>query len=315
MTEDIYTLRQAQPMLLVDGQPFDSSEYIFELKLDGIRCLAYLDEQTELRNKRNKNVTVIYPELSDIHKQVGRKCILDGEIIVAINGVPDFFEIQRRSLMTDAFKIELLSKSKPVSFVVYDIIYLDNQEVIEKPLMQRKEMLTEIVRENNRIAISRYIEEKGIEFYQLAAKQNLEGIVAKKKKSLYYYGKRSKDWVKFKKMIEEDFVICGYIKDDDGGSIKSVILGAYKDKQLIYQGHVALGISKEDAKIIINYARNHSTFQPFSEKMDEEGAIWMKPDLVCAVKYMMRTHTFGLRQPVYKGLRDDKDPTECQLGV
>ncbi len=312
MKKDIFILRKAKPMLLVDGEAFDSKDYIYELKLDGIRCLAYLDDETELMNKRNKNVTFIYPELNCLHKQVNKKCILDGELIVAINGEPDFFEIQRRSLMTDAFKIELLSKSKPVSFVTYDIIYVDDIEIIDKPLIERKKILKDVVIENESIAVSRYIEEKGIDFYNIAASKNLEGIVAKKKSSLYYYGKRSKDWIKFKNMIDEDFVVCGYLEDKNTEGIKSIVLGSYQKKELIYQGHVALGISKQDEQIILEYANTHPSPNPFGDKI-KENVIWMKSKLVCTVKYMMRTHSNSLRQPVFKGLRDDKEPYECQL--
>ncbi|QVK17324.1 ATP-dependent DNA ligase [Mycoplasmatota bacterium] len=313
MTDNVFDCRLARPMLLTDGEPFDSIDYIYELKLDGIRCLAYLNDKTDIRNKRNKNVTSLYPELIDIHKQVSKRCILDGELIVVVNGVPDFFDIQRRSLMTNAFKIELASKSKPVHFVVYDIIYFEDHEIIEKPLIERKKLLKEVVQENEKIVISRFIEEKGIDFYHLVEKQNLEGIVAKKKTSLYYYGKRSTDWVKVKKMFDEDFVICGYVKDENTGGIKSVVLGAYRGDNLIYQGHVALGISKEDAKIILKFAIKNPSNCPFEMDKSKQNEIWIKPELVCIVKYMMRTHTNSLRQPVFKGLRDDKASIECQV--
>ncbi len=312
MTEDVFLLRNASPMLLVEGDAFDSSDFIYELKLDGIRCLAYIDiNKTELRNKRNKDVTAIYPELSRMYEQVSGKCILDGELIVAIDGVPDFYEVQRRSLMTNTFKIERSSQVKPVSFVCYDIIYLNNELLIDKPLLERKKILTDtIMKENKTLAISRYIEEKGIDFFNLAVQKKLEGVVAKKKNSYYYFGKRSKDWIKFKSMLDDDFVICGYVLDELG-NVKSLVIGAYQNTLLIYQGHVSLGISKDDLKYILEFASTHEIDNPF-DAVDKK-TIWIKPQLVCTVKYMMRTHTFGLRQPVFKGLRDDKEPILCQI--
>ena len=122
---DLFEQKNISPMLLKEiRKPFDDDNYIFELKLDGIRCIAYLTEnQTILANKRNKNITLIYPELSDIHKQANAKCILDGEIVVTgKNGFPDFFALQRRSLLNDKFKIEMASKENPVNFVAYDIL-------------------------------------------------------------------------------------------------------------------------------------------------------------------------------------------------
>lgn len=310
MTDDIFSLKNIAPMLFVEGEPFDSKDYIYELKLDGIRCLAYLDESgTELRNKRNKSVTNIYPELKNIHKQVKTRCILDGELIVTIDGKPNFFEVARRSLMTNDFKIKHLSKSKPVNFVCFDCIYSDGSQITEKPLIERKKILKKIVNENKFIAISRYIHEEGIAFYRLAVSQNLEGVVAKKINSYYYFGKRTKDWLKFKKMFDEDFVICGFVPEDN--EIKSLVLGIYKCNEFIYQGHVALGISKEDQKIILDYAEKHRINCPFSKELDEEDTVWIENKLVGTVKYMMRTPNNNLRQPVFKGLRDDKSYKEC----
>jgi ATP-dependent DNA ligase len=304
MNFDVFDARKASPMLLVEGSPFNSPNYLFELKLDGIRCLAYLGKKTELRNKRNKDVTETYPELKGLNQQVNCRCILDGELIVTENGIPNFFEIQRRSLMTDRFKIKL---ARPVNFVAYDILYRNQSELINLPLMKRKSILNDTVKENNSIAISRYIEEKGIDFYQLVASKNLEGVVAKKNTSFYYYGKRSKDWIKFKKMTDNDFIICGY---SGSGRIKSLVLGAYLANELVYQGHVALGIPQNEAKIIIEYAHLHPCRNPFKES-DDNSIKWMKLALVCTVKYMMRTPAGLLRQPVYKGLRFDKTISEC----
>ncbi|HEY8365447.1 MAG TPA: ATP-dependent DNA ligase [Haloplasmataceae bacterium] len=313
MSNDVFIKRLASPMLLVEGEPFDSKDFIYELKLDGIRCLAYLDDYTELRNKRNKDVTFIYPELKRLYKQVNKRCILDGELIITVNGVPDFFEIQRRSLMTNPYKISIASKSKPVSFVCYDILYYDDKEVNTLPLEERKDLLSKNVIENETLAISRFIEEKGIAFYQLAVKKNLEGVVAKRKTSLYYYGKRSKEWIKFKWMYDDDFIICGYVRDEKTNGIKSLVLGAYIDKQLVYQGHVSLGIPKQEEKIIIDFVNSHLSTCPFSENHYEQ-VIWCEPHLVCTIKYMMKTPHNTLRQPVYKGLRTDKTPIDCQNG-
>jgi len=203
MSEDLFDFRNASPMLLTESDPFDSLDHIFELKLDGIRALAYLDSsKTEIRNKRNKILNDTYPELKQLHLQVKKRCIIDGELVVIINGKPDFFEVQRRSLMTSQFKIDYLAKQRPVRFVAYDILYLDNESLIQKPLMKRKDLLDEVLTENESLVISRFIYEKGIDYFNLVAAQDLEGVVAKKKDSIYQMGKRSKYWVKFKKMYE-----------------------------------------------------------------------------------------------------------------
>jgi len=307
---DIFGSKNIKPMLIGEMQEaFDSPDYIYELKLDGLRCLAYLDKgSTDLRNKRNIKMQVKVPELSEIHKRVKCRCILDGELIVIKDGKPDFFEIQRRSLMTNTFKIQLASSKLPASFTAFDILYYDDHEVKDLPLMQRKKLLEKVIKENERIAISRYIEERGVDFYKLAKQNQLEGIVAKKKDSKYYFDKRTKDWIKIKNLQDDDFVVCGYIFKDN--STISIVLGQYSSKQLVYKGHVTLGISTADFQLINSITRIST--HPFNDLPSaNDNAVWIEPSLVCTVKYMMKTTNDSLRQPVFKGLRDDKIPKDC----
>lgn len=313
---DIFGSKNIKPMLIGEMQDaFDSPDYIYELKLDGDRCIAYLDkDSTDLRNKRNLKMLGKVPELSKINEQVKQRCILDGELIIVKDGKPDFFEIQRRVLTSNTFKIELASSKLPASYAAFDILYYEDHEVIDLPLMQRKKLLEKTIKENERIAISRYIEERGIEFYKLAEENQLEGIVAKRKDSKYYLDKRTKDWIKIKNLLDDDFVVCGYITKDKG--IASIVLGQYdrKDnKELIYKGHVTLGISTADFKIIKSVPE--VSIEPFNDlPSGNDKAVWIELSLVCTVKYMMKTSNGSLRQPIFKGLRDDKEPEDCIMG-
>ena len=153
-----------------EEEPFDSKEYIFELKLDGERCIAYLDkDKTILKNKRNILMLPKVPELSEIHKNVNVRCILDGELAVIKDGKPDFFEIQKRSLMSNPIKIEMASKKYPACFTAFDILYYEDKQVTKLTLTERKELLKKAVKsENEKFAVSRYIEKNGIAFYELA---------------------------------------------------------------------------------------------------------------------------------------------------
>ena len=289
-------------------QAFDSDDYIFELKLDGIRCLAYLwDNGIELRNKRNKRLNPIYPELKDIYKQVRGKCLLDGELVILNEGKPDFFELQRRSLMTNPVKIDFAARKSPICFVAFDILYLDDEQITSLPLMDRKDRLAKTVDDSPSLAVSRYIETNGAALYDAAAGQGLEGVVAKKRDSKYYCGKKTKDWIKIKALLDGDFIVCGYYLK--AGKIASIILGAYGEGGIIYQSHVAMGVSRQDFDIMAKAAKtDKSTYQGFP---DFDGAVWISPRLVCRVEFMERTPGGGLRQPVFRGLRDDKLPEEC----
>jgi len=299
-------------MLIAHNQAaFDSTDYIYELKLDGIRCLAYLwDDGMELRNKRNKRLNPIYPELSGINKQAKKRCILDGELVVLKNGIPDFFEMQKRSLMSNQMKIKLAAQKLPVCFTAFDILYVDQKPVTDLQLLERKALLTKTINESERLAVSRYIEDDGKAFYKAAAQMGLEGIVAKRKDSKYYFGKRTNDWIKMKALIDEDFIVCGYFLKAE--NIASVILGLYDNKSIVYQGHVVMGVSRHDFKKMQMVQKVDKDYYPAFSDFDD--AVWLAPKLVCTVQYMDRTPSGGLRQPVFKGVRDDKNPEECILG-
>lgn len=306
---DIFDQKYIHPMLIADQQkPFDNPNYIYELKLDGERVLVYLDKNsTVLQNKRGVILNARYPELCELHKAAKVKCILDGELIVMVDGKPKFSEIQRRSLLSNRMRINLASKKHPASFTAYDILYSKDEPVMDRPLMERKKLLEETFRENETLSVSRYIEKNGVALYDLAAQQGLEGVVAKRKDSLYYPGKRTKDWIKFKNLLDEDFIICGYIQKPN--NVVSIILGQYdKVGKLIYKGHVTLGVSRMDFVKIASLPQG----QIYFPAQANVGAVWVVPELVCTVKYMEKTTKGGLRQPVFKGLRDDKEPNECQ---
>lgn len=308
---DLFTAKTIMPMLIgEDGAPFDSDDYIYELKLDGERCIAYLDpaEGTELRNKRNMQMLSKVPELSDLHKHINARCILDGELAIIKDGKPDFFLIQRRSLTSNPIKIELAARQNPACFTAFDVLYFVDHATNLLPLMERKEILKSVVTsESDRFAVSRYIPRQGVAFFNLASEQGLEGIVAKRTDSKYYFDRRTKDWVKIKNMIDEDFVICGYIRKEN--NMTSLILGQYDNGKLTYQGHVTLGVGGESFRRIMRLPVKKQA--PFPVPAGNEEAVWVEMSLVCVVKYMMRTEGGGMRQPVFKGLREDKLPREC----
>lgn len=301
---DLFEEKNISPMLLYEKAPFDDENCIYELKLDGIRCIAYIDSYSVvLQNKRHKDVTDIYPELAPMHGCVKNRVILDGELVFLKDGKPDFYRLQRRSLMTDKFKIELASKKDPVQFAAFDILYCDGRDLTGKPLMHRKSILEKEVTEGNGLSVSRYIEKSGIAFFELAKQQELEGIVAKRKDSLYHIGKRTHDWEKIKVMQDEDLLVCGYQPDGDG-NIKDLILGYYDENDtLCCRGKVYLGVSRSDKEKIAEFAKSHTVEKPWFDKY--RGAVWLEPELVGTAHFMRETENGGMRQPVWKGLRAD----------
>lgn len=307
---DIFDEKNISPMLISEMQdPFDSEDYIYEIKWDGIRCVSYLDESTtDMRNKRNKLMIPIFPELEDLYKQVKVKCILDHELLVLKNGVPDFYEVQKRALMTNPFKIKLSSEKYPASIIAYDILYYKDKDITDLPITERKKYLQDVVIENKLISVSMYIENNGIMLFNLVKDKGLEGIVAKRKNSLYWQGKKSKDWIKCKVMSTEDCIICGYIPK--ANNTTSLVLGQYDADTLIYRGHVTLGAS---LRILNQHKYKVIDYSPFGYVPEgNNDAVWLAPELVCIVE-SMPTEKDSFRQPVFKGIRDDKTALECKV--
>lgn len=299
---DIYADKSLSPMLIKEAAvPFNSSEYIYELKLGGIRCLAYLNEtSTDIRSQNNNQLITRFPELANIHAQVKGKCILDGELIVLKNGVPDLAEVQRRSLISDSQKFISSSGRYPASFVAYDILYINNKLITNQPLLNRKKLLEETVNETVNLAISRYVSEIGIELYQLAKRQNLEGVIAKAKTSKYYPEKQTTEWINFNFRSDKDFAVCGYFYNQRG--VLCLVLGQYRGEDLIYKGQVSTGLRID---ITGEYHCIKSPQSPFYlTPSGNEDIVWLQPTLVCVVQYKPKEKGL-LRQPaVFQGIRD-----------
>lgn len=306
---DLFDSKNVSPMLISEMKaPFDSPDHIYEIKWDGIRCISFLSDKTDMRNKRNKLMIPLFPELENLYKQVKVKCILDHELLVLRNGVPDFYEVQKRALMSNQFKIKLAASKYPASIIAYDILYYKDKDITMLPLMERKKYLNDAIIENHLISVSRYVENNGIMLFNLVKEKGLEGIVAKRKDSLYWPGNRSKDWIKCKIMASDDCVICGYIPKEN--NMTSLILGQYDDDLLVYKGHVTLGVS---LRILNEHKYQIIDYSPFGYvPKGNENAVWLAPELVCIVE-SMPTEKDSFRQPVFKGIRDDKSAIECRI--
>lgn len=311
---DIFDIKGIEPMLIREQvEPFSDSRWLYELKLDGLRCIAYFDGvSVDLRNKRSMVLLPRFPELCNISERVKAKCILDGELLIlSRQGKPDFSELQRRTVLSDRFKIQQSMMSFPASYVAYDILYYKDKEIIELPLIERKKLLSDTVSENSSLAISRYVFERGIDLYQLAEQQELEGVVAKRSDSRYYYGKRSNDWKKFKRVAEENLVVVGFVRKRP---MNVLILGKYENGNLVYRGSVSFGVN---LRFMDEYNCRIVTCSPFTGKEGnstggESGIQWIEPLLVCRVSYMPNIKD-SLRQPVFKGIRNDISVDDLKL--
>ena len=315
-----------KPMLAFPAEPFDSKEWIYEVKFDGTRTIAYIDcdkKKVKFLNRRLNYFEFRYPELHSIWKNCDcEKIILDGEICVFEKGKPNFYKLAEREHVDQKVRIEILSREMPATFIVFDILHLNGKDLIDLPLIERKEILKEKVSEGNNLLLSVFVKEKGKKLFEEVKKQGLEGIMAKKINSIYEIGKRSKNWLKIKSLKTIDAIIIGYTTGiGKREEIGSLILGIYYDNKINYLGKVGTGFSEEELNKILEKLEKIKVEKCYLENFDEREldlpekrkAIWVKPKYVCEVKFLELTEDKRLRAPVFVRMREDKLPEECEL--
>ena len=295
---------------------FDSPNHLFELKWDGIRALALIDgNELKLFNRTSKDITAHFPELFELPKQVtGQRVILDGELVCLDTlGHPSFVRLQQRLQKTG----NRVSKSNRVHFVAFDVLHINGSSVMRKPLFERKNLLHQALAPSDIAQACEFIENDGEAFFHATCELGLEGIVAKEKSSLYFPGRRSRNWLKVKRVRESEFVIGGYTF---GGKRReqfaTLLLGLYdRAGKLVFVGQVAAGISKPMAKEVYASLKDlHATECPFESVPGiQKFLYWCRPEIVCQVEYGEFTEDGILAYPVYGALREDKAPHECTI--
>jgi len=320
--------RAIHPMLatLVDG-PFDDQQWLYEIKLDGYRAIAFLDGGAVRLASRNQNdLTAAYPELRSIGDYVqARTAILDGEIVAPDErGRPSFSLMQQRTgIGAGGHRIQRTRDDIPVVYYVFDLLYLDGYNLMQAELEQRKELLASILAPSDLIRYSDHYVGNGKALFAAAAERELEGIVAKRRSSQYLQ-KRSREWLKIKIVRRQECVIGGYT-DPRGAreNFGSIVLGLYDDEgRLIHVGHAGSGFTEESHAAL--WKRLHALEtkrSPFFGKVESTRAVhFVKPELVAEIKFTEWTHEgqsggtgTKMRAPVFGGLRFDKKPTECKF--
>lgn len=290
---NIWKDRKFSPMLLKEiSKPFNSKDYIFELKFDGVRALIFVNRDSiHIQSRNGKDLINLFPELHSIKELVKNDVIFDGEIVVFKNGKPSFSELQKRIRVKNESKINNMSKDKPVSYMAFDIIYED-KDLTRLFLMQRKEILS-MYKDTDVFIKSKIIEEYGVKFFDGVKKMGLEGIVAKKKDGIYHINKRTDDFIKIKNFKKGKFLVGGYEEKKDG--ILSLIVGEYVKNKFHFVGKVSIRKTASVYENIINAKESANNFCDF-----EEDVKYIKPSILISVEYLERTDGNHLRHPIYK---------------
>ncbi len=292
---DLFKNKEFGPMLLNEIEtPFDSKEYVYEVKYDGIRALIFVnDKSIKIQSRNKQDLTNLFPELNKIKDIVDKNVIFDGEIISFKNGRPSFLEIQKRIRIKNYDKINYFSKNNPVIFMAFDIIY-ENKNLNNMKLIERKKILNKY-QDNDVFVKVKMIDTFGIKLFKSIKKLGLEGIVAKLKNGLYHINKRTDDFIKIKNLKEEEFIIGGYeIKKNKAVFIS---LGTYIENKFYYVGKVLLPKNNYLYNKVINESKSKNYFCNFNEKIN-----YIKPSITCNIRYLEKTSNNYLRHPVIKDI-------------
>jgi bifunctional non-homologous end joining protein LigD len=314
-----------RPMLATSiEKPFDSEEWLYEIKWDGYRSVAFLEEGNLRLVSRNQNdMTALYPELADLPAAVhARNAVLDGEVVaIDEQGRPSFSLMQQRTGIRHGRFRAPGHTEVPVLYYAFDLIYLDGYDLHRIDLEQRKRLLHAIIRPGSNLQYSDHQVAQGIALFQVARQRGLEGIVAKRSKSCYEE-KRTREWLKIKITREIECVVGGYTEPEGSREFfGSLVLGLHNDKgQLIHVGQAGTGFDRKmlgDLWKILEKLQTKTN--PFYGPVEADRKVqWVRPELVAQIRFTEWTHETNqgglkLRAPVFLGLREDKAPIECTL--
>lgn len=292
------------PMLAYSAKPFDSPHHLFEIKWDGARCILFIrDRQIRLQNRRLQDITARYPDLAGIYRQFqARNAILDGELVALTQGRADFRKLQQREQLADAVKIELAARRVPVTYLVFDVLYLNDKTYLHVPLMERKQVLQEMLRESDQVLESKYIQEQGKAFFQEVVAQGLEGVMGKAMSSPYLPGKRSRHWLKIKPRGSMICHIVGFSAGQGGRRpyFGALALATREPEGWRFRGLVGSGFTFTDLEEISRRLRDLRLDAPPLPGLPRlPGVTWVKPELRAEVTYQEQTPRGHFRAPAF----------------
>ena len=332
--------RRIEPMLATAGaEPPAGDGWAFEIKWDGVRAPAFLaDGGVRISARRGTDATGRYPELAALGAAlVGQEAILDGEIVAFDDaGQPSFQLLQRRMGLSNEATIRLRSTETPVTYVVFDLLWLDGRSLLAEPYTQRRSLLAELELDGPNWQTPRHHVGDALDFWNVVQERSLEGIVAKRLGSPYRPGQRSREWIKVPNRRGQELVVGGWMPGEGtrGRRVGSLLVGHWdatpaeaerlgRPQRLVYAGGVGTGFTQavlaELTERLAPLRRQTSPFElgedpalKYAQRARDRGAgpVWVEPKLVCQVAFSQWTREGTVRQSSFKGVRDDKDPRE-----
>ncbi len=289
----------AMKAVLTDER-FDDPEWIYERKLDGIRCVAVRDGGSVRLLSRN-DLSMSYPDVAQaLDAQSATRFAIDGEVVALDGDQTSFAKLARRG-----------QESVPIFYYVFDVLWIDGKDVRARPLRERKQRLRDLIAFHDPLRFTEHRDGDGVGYFKEACRNGWEGLIAKRADSPYA-PRRSKDWLKFKCGHGQELVIGGFTAPH-GTRIElgALLLGVYDGVELRYAGKVGTGFDRATLRDLGEKLRAlRRDTSPFAGEVREKGITWVEPELVAQVGFAEWTRDGRLRHPRYLGLRDDKPARE-----
>jgi bifunctional non-homologous end joining protein LigD len=305
-----------RPMLATKGTSVPAgAEWLHEVKWDGMRVLVDLDgrDGLHIRSRNEKDAKVAFPELHGL-AGLGRDMLLDGEVVAFLDGIPTFGALADRMHVGNARRAAALAESNPVTLLVFDVLRLDGGDVTGRPLAERRELLEGLGLLDVHWQVPVTYDD-GVMLLEATRQQRLEGIVSKRRSSLYHPDRRSPDWLKFPHRHVGSYVVGGWrLETDSLSRIGAVLVGEPTPDGLVYRGRVGSGIAgRRGQQLLEVLAPLHTDASPFADEVpavDAKGTTWVRPELVVDIAALGLTPAQRLRQPSYQGIRTDLAPED-----
>ncbi len=296
------------------SDPFDSPNHAFEVAWDGVRALASVDGlQVQLWGRALRELTPQYPEVLALKDLLPAETIIDGELIVAdAEGRPDLTALQEREHAGTGEAAARLANAHPVTYVVYDLLYLRGRSLLKEPWHRRQSRLHQLMASHGRIYVPEAMVGEGYAFFDAAREKGLEGIVAKKLDSPYHPGQRHPDWLLVQAVRREDFAVLGFVPGQKDRLIEALVVGSYDGAGFRPVGKVVGGF---DTSAVVRLRKALDALAaepaPTGERWGDPRICWVQPRTVVSVKFSEWDRNGLLRFPIFMGLRPEVSAQEC----
>jgi bifunctional non-homologous end joining protein LigD len=308
-------MESMRPMLATRGTEVPTGpEWLHEVKWDGMRVLVEVDDgDLHIRSRNEKDAKVAFPELHGL-AGLGRDAVLDGEVVAFLDGIPTFGALADRLHVGNARRAAELSESNPATLLVFDLLALDGTDVTGLPLTERRRLLGGLGLLDVHWQVPATYDD-GRMLYDATKQQRLEGIVSKKRRSTYHPGRRTVDWLKFPHRDLASYVVGGWRHETDSTTrIGAVLVGEPTEQGLVFRGRVGSGIAGKEGQRLLGVLEplvaDGSPFADEVPKVDAVGTHWVRPEVVVDIAALGMTPAKRLRQPSYRGVRNDLTPAD-----